>query len=118
MSLVDVLNINKEKVNQINLNDEIFNVEVKRELLHEIVKMQLLSRRLGTASAKRRSDISGSTRKIMRQKGTGNARRGNIKSPLLRGGGVVFGPIPKSYAYGMPKKKEKTRVENGIERQV
>ncbi|MBW1615212.1 MAG: 50S ribosomal protein L4 [Deltaproteobacteria bacterium] len=114
MSLVDVLNINKEKVDQINLNDEIFNVEVKRELLHEIVKMQLLSRRLGTASAKRRSDISGSTRKIMRQKGTGNARRGNIKSPLLRGGGVVFGPIPKSYAYGMPKKKKRLGLKMAL----
>ena len=114
MPLVDVLNIDKEKVDQINLNDQIFNVNVKQELLHEVVKMQLLSRRLGTASAKQRSQISGSTRKLIRQKGTGNARRGNIKSPLLRGGGVVFGPIPKSYAYSMPKKKRRLALKMAL----
>ncbi|MBW1650200.1 MAG: 50S ribosomal protein L4 [Deltaproteobacteria bacterium] len=114
MPLVDILNINKEKADQINLNDEIFNVEVKQEMLHEVVKMQLLSRRLGTASAKSRSEISGSTRKLIRQKGTGNARKGSIKSPLLRGGGVVFGPIPKSYAYSMPKKKKRLALKMAL----
>ena len=114
MPLVDVLNINKEKVDQINLNDEICNVEVKQGLLHEVVKMQLLSRRLGTASAKKRSEVSGSTRKLIRQKGTGSARRGDIKPPLLRGGGVVFGPSPKSYAYSMPKKKKRLALKMAV----
>lgn len=86
------------------LSDDVFNVEVKSAVLHDVVKMQLAKRRSGTACVKNRSDVKGSTRKLFRQKGTGRARRGDIKSPLLRGGGVVFGPHPRSYAYDLPKK--------------
>jgi large subunit ribosomal protein L4 len=104
MAVVDVMNQNGEKVSQLDLSDQIFGVPVKASVLHEVVKMQLACRRAGTASVKHRSDVTGSTRKLFRQKGTGRARRGDIKSPLLRGGGSVFGPDPRSYAYKVPKK--------------
>jgi len=104
MAVVDVQNINGEKVSQIDLSDNIFNVPVKSVVLHEVTTMQLACRRSGTASVKHRSDVKGSGRKLFRQKGTGRARRGNIKAPLLRGGGVVFGPDSRSYYYNVPKK--------------
>ncbi|MCP4344924.1 MAG: 50S ribosomal protein L4 [Desulfobacterales bacterium] len=104
MAIVDVINSKGENISQVDLNDSVFNVPVKSSVLHEVVKMQLASRRSGTASVKHRSDVKGSTRKLFRQKGTGRARRGDIKSPLLRGGGVVFGPDGRSYAYKVPKK--------------
>ena len=104
MAVVDVQNINGEKVSQMDLADSIFNVPLKGSVLHEVVTMQLARRRSGSASVKHRGDIKGSGRKLFRQKGTGKARRGNIKSPLLRGGGVIFGPDPKSYSYNVPKK--------------
>ena len=104
MPVVDVLNSKAEKVSQTDLEDTIFNVPVKPNVLHEVVTMQLSSRRSGSASVKHRSDVKGSGRKLFRQKGTGRARRGDIKAPLLRGGGSVFGPDPRSYAYKVPKK--------------
>jgi large subunit ribosomal protein L4 len=82
--------------------------------MHEVVKMQLADRRAGSASVKNRSDIRGSGRKLFRQKGTGRARRGNIKSPLLRGGGVAFGPSPKSYAYKVPKKVKRAALKMAL----
>ncbi|MBC8394044.1 MAG: 50S ribosomal protein L4 [Deltaproteobacteria bacterium] len=114
MAVVDVLNIQGEKVSQVDLADAIFRVPVKSSVLHEVVKMQLLSKRSGSASVKRRSEIRGSGRKLFRQKGTGRARRGNIKSPLLRGGGVAFGPSPKSYAYKVPKKVRKIALKMAL----
>ncbi len=104
MAVVDVLNSVGEKVTQVDLADTVFNVPVKSSVLHEVVKMQLACRRAGSAAVKHRSDVSGSRRKLFRQKGTGRARRGDIKSPLLRGGGVVFGPDPRSYVYRVPKR--------------
>jgi len=111
MAVVDVINTKGEKVSQMDLKDEIFEIEVKPGVLHEVVTMQLAARRSGSAAVKRRSDVNGSNRKLFRQKGTGRARRGNIKSPLLRGGGVVFGPSPKSYAYKVPKKIKRTALK-------
>ncbi len=104
MAVVDVVNCKAEKVSQVELPEEIFNVPVKSCVLHDVVTMQLANRRAGTASVKCRSDVTGSTRKLFKQKGTGRARRGDIKSPVLRGGGAVFGPHPRSYAYRVPKK--------------
>lgn len=104
MAVVDVINSTGNKVSQIDLPDVIFDIKVKKSVLHEVVRQQLAKRRAGTAAVKRRSDIRGSQRKLFRQKGTGRARRGNIKSPLLRGGGVAFGPEPRSYGYKVPKK--------------
>lgn len=114
MPVVDVMNQKGEKVSQIDLADDLFDVSVKPEILHEVVTMQLASRRSGTASTKHRSEIVGSGRKLFRQKGTGRARRGNVKSPLLRGGGVAFGPKPRSYAYKVPKRVRKLALKMAL----
>jgi large subunit ribosomal protein L4 len=118
MAVVDVQNTMGETVSTVDLPDVIFNVPVKPSILHEVVRMQLGRRRSGTASVKRRSDVSGSTRKLFRQKGTGRARRGDIKSPLLRGGGVVFGPDPRSYAYKVPKKVRRLALKMALSRKL
>jgi large subunit ribosomal protein L4 len=114
MALVDVINSEAEKVSQVELADAIFDVPVKQNILHEVVVMQLASKRMGSAAVKHRSDVSGSGRKLFRQKGTGRARRGDIKSPLLRGGGSVFGPDPRSYAYKVPKKVRRLALKMAL----
>jgi len=114
MAVVDVQNQKGENVSQVDLADSIFNIEVKQDLLHEVVKMQLANRRSGSASVKRRSEVSGSQAKLFRQKGTGRARRGNIKSPLLRGGGVAFGPGENNYTLKVSKKKRKTALKMAL----
>ena len=114
MPVVDVINSQGKKVSTVELSDALFNVPIKKSVLHEVVTMQLAARRAGTATVKRRSDIRGSGRKLFRQKGTGRARRGNIKSPLLRGGGVTFGPSPRSYAAKVPKKVKKLALKMAL----
>lgn len=114
MAVVDVINKKAEKVSQAELKDEIYSVSVKMSVLHEVVTMQLAKRRAGSAAVKHRSDIKGSGKKLFRQKGTGRARRGDIKSPLLRGGGSVFGPDPRSYAYTVPKKVRKLALKMAL----
>lgn len=114
MATVDVKNINSETVSQINLSDMIFSVTPKTSVLHEVVRMQLACKRAGTASVKHRSDVKGSGKKLFRQKGTGRARRGDIKDPLLRGGGSIFGPDPRSYSYTMPKKKKRLALRMAL----
>jgi large subunit ribosomal protein L4 len=114
MPVVDVKNIKGKKVTTIDLVENIFNVSVKSSVLHEVVTMQLANRRAGSASVKHRSDVKGSTRKLFRQKGTGRARRGDIKSPLLRGGGVVFGPDGRIYAFKVPKKVRKLGLKMAL----
>lgn len=114
MATVDVINIKGDKVSQAELPDEIFNVPVNGPVLHQVVKAQLAARRSGTACVKNRSDVTGSSRKLYRQKGTGRARKGNIKSPVLRGGGVVFGPHPRSYEQKVPKKVRKLALKMAL----
>lgn len=114
MAVVDVLNSKAEKVSETDLIDSVFNIDVKSSVLHEVVKMQLASKRAGSASVKHRSDVKGSGAKLFRQKGTGRARRGDIKAPLLRGGGSVFGPDPKSYAYRVPKKVRRLALKMAL----
>ena len=114
MALIDIVDIQGQKVSEIELADDIFNVSVRGDILHAIVVMQLASRRAGTAKVKRRGEVQGSTRKLFRQKGTGRARRGDIRSPLLRGGGVTFGPAPRSYAYHLPKKVRKLALKMAL----
>jgi large subunit ribosomal protein L4 len=114
MAVVNVINSKAQKVSQIDLVDAIFNIPVNGSVLHEVVTMQLASRRSGSASVKHRSDVKGSGRKLFRQKGTGRARRGDIKSPLLRGGGSAFGPDPRSYAYKVPKKVRKLALKMAL----
>lgn len=114
MAVVNVINSKAQKVSQIDLVDTIFNIPVKGSVLHEVVTMQLARRRSGSAAVKHRSDVKGSGRKLFRQKGTGRARRGNIKSPLLRGGGSTFGPDPRSYAYKVPKKVRRLALKMAL----
>lgn len=103
MSTVNVVNWKKEKVSSIDLAPGVFDVEVKNEVLHEVVKWQLASRRQGTAMTKTRALVSGGGIKPFKQKGTGNARQGSTRSPLMPGGAKLFGPIPRSYEYALPK---------------
>jgi large subunit ribosomal protein L4 len=114
MAAVDVMNSAGEKVSETQLPDEIFSVPVKTSVLHDVVRSQLASRRAGTAASKTRGMIKGSTRKLFRQKGTGNARAGSIKSPLRKGGGIVFGPSPRSFAYKVPKKVRKLALKMAL----
>ncbi len=114
MAVVDILDSNAEKISQADLTDDIYDLPAKASILHEVVTMQLACRRAGSASVKHRSDIQGSGRKLFRQKGTGRARRGDVKAPLLRGGGSVFGPDPRSYAYKVPKKVRKLALKMAL----
>lgn len=114
MAVVDVLNRKGEKVSQVDLDESLFNVPVKKSVLHEVVTMQQANRRSGCAKVKHRSEVSGCSRKLYRQKGTGRARRGNIKSPLLRGGGVIFGPDGRTYAYKVPKKVRRLALKMAL----
>lgn len=114
MAVVDVINIAGDVVAQTELNDSIFNVPVKKSILHQVVTAQLAARRSGTACVKRRSDVTGSRRKLYRQKGTGRARKGDIKSPLLRGGGVIFGPEPRDYSKKVSKKVRKLALKMAL----
>jgi len=114
MPVQDVQNIEGKQISQVELADDVFSVPVKSGVLHEVVTMQLANRRAGTAAVKHRSDITGSRRKLYRQKGTGRARRGDIKSPLLRGGGVVFGPDGRNYKYQVPKKVKKLALKMAL----
>jgi large subunit ribosomal protein L4 len=114
MPVIDVQNITGKQISQVELADDVFNIPVKSSVLHEVVTMQLANRRSGTAAVKHRSDVRGSGKKLFRQKGTGRARRGNIKSPLLRGGGVVFGPDQRDYSYKPPKKVRKLALKMAL----
>jgi large subunit ribosomal protein L4 len=114
MPNVDVFNVNAEKVGTLTLSDRVFAAEVKSHTYYEVIKWQLAEKRSGSASTKTRSEVSGSTRKMFRQKGTGRARRGDNKSPLLKRGGVVFGPKPKDWSYTIPKKLKKTALRSAL----
>jgi large subunit ribosomal protein L4 len=104
MPVVDVVNLSGEKVGQVELADAVFGAEVNQNLLHEASRWYLNSLRRGTHKTKEKSEVSGAGRKLWRQKGTGRARIGSIRSPLWRHGGTVHGPRPRSYAYALPKK--------------
>ena len=114
MAVVDLYDIKKQKVGEVELDDSIFNTEIKEQLFYEVVKMQMANRRRGTASTKTRSFVRGGGRKPWRQKGTGRARVGTIRSPLWKGGGVVFGPHPRSFAYKIPKKVKKAALKSAL----
>jgi large subunit ribosomal protein L4 len=114
MPVIDVQNVEGKQISQVELADDVFNVPVKSSVLHQVVTMQLSNRRAGTASVKHRSDVKGSRRKLYRQKGTGRARRGDIKSPLLRGGGVVFGPDGRNYTQKVTKKVRKLALKMAL----
>lgn len=114
MALCDLYNVKGEKIGEIEIKDEVFNVEVKPYLIHDVVRMQLACRRRGTASTKTRSEVKGSGRKLYRQKGTGRSRQGSITSPLHVGGGKVFGPHPRDYSYKVPKKVRRYALKSAL----
>ncbi len=118
MAAVEVLNSTGAKVSEVELPDEIFSIPVKTSVLHEVVRSQLVSKREGTAASKTRGMISGSTKKLFRQKGTGNARAGSVKSPLRKGGGVIFGPSPRSYEIKVPKKVRRLALKMALSAKV
>jgi large subunit ribosomal protein L4 len=101
--ICDVFNMKREKVGSLDLADEVFGSEVKEQLFYEVVKAQLASRRQGTASAKERSAVSGSSKKVYKQKGTGRARHGSIRAPVYVGGGQAHPPRPRDWSYRPPR---------------
>lgn len=110
MSTVDVKNIKNEKVGEVELNDQVFNREVKNYVLHDVVRQQRAARRAGTASTKTRKEVRGSGAKPWRQKGTGRARAGTRKSPIWRGGGTTFGPKPRDFSFKLNRKVRQQAV--------
>ena len=101
---VAVKNLDAEQVGDIDLADEIFGATVRRDILARVVHWQLMKRRAGTHKAKGISDIQGTTKKPWRQKGTGRARQGSLRSPQFRGGAVIFGPVPRDHGFSLQKK--------------
>lgn len=114
MSKIDVLNIKGEAVSEAELKDEIFAVEVSDHAVYEAVKNHLANKRQGTQSAKTRAEVRGGGRKPWRQKGTGRARAGSIRSPLWTGGGVIFAPKPRDYSYKIPKKTKRLALKSAL----
>jgi len=104
MAKIEILDIHRQKVSEMEGDDQIWNAPEKPHLIHEVVRMQLACRRRGTAETKERSFVSGGGRKPWKQKGTGRARAGSTRSPLWRKGGTVFGPHPRDYSFHPPRK--------------
>ncbi|MDD4169161.1 MAG: 50S ribosomal protein L4 [Desulfotomaculaceae bacterium] len=118
MPTVALYNINGEHVGELSLRDDIFGVEVHKTVLHDAVLMQLAARRQGTHDTKTRAEVRGGGRKPWRQKGTGRARHGTIRSPIWRGGGIVFGPHPRDYRYNLPKKVRRLALKSALSAKV
>jgi len=114
MAKLDVYDIKKTKVGEIDLADTVFNDDVREYLIHEAVKIQLANRRAGTVAVKNRSAVAGSGKKPFKQKGTGQARQGCRRAPQYPGGGVAFGPQPKSYDLSMNKKARKSALRSAL----
>ena len=115
---VDVVNAQNEKVGSLDLRDEVFGGRVKVDLIHESVVRANAAERRGTHATKTRAQVSGSGKKPWRQKGTGRARVGEIRNPLWRKGGTVFGPQPRSYEYQLPRKVEKGALRAALSQKL
>ena len=114
MPKVAVYNIAGEQTGELELNDDVFNVEVLDAVLHQAVVMQQANQRQGNASTKTRGFVRGGGRKPWKQKGTGRARAGSTRSPIWVGGGITFGPHPRSYAFAMPKKARRLAIKGAL----
>jgi large subunit ribosomal protein L4 len=114
MATLDVYNLKREKVGTVDLADEVFATEVKDHLFYEVVKAQLASKRQGTAAAKNRSAVSGSTKKLYKQKGTGRARHGSIRAPVFVGGGQAHPPRPRDWSYRPPQKVRSAALKSAL----
>ena len=118
MAKVSVLNMEGSEVGTIELSDAVFGVEVNEHLVHQAVLSQLANNRQGTQKAKTRSEVSGGGRKPWRQKGTGRARQGSTRAPQWRGGGVVFGPTPRSYKFKLNRKVRRLALKSALSSKV
>lgn len=118
MPKVAVYNTQGEQVGEIDLKDEIFGAPVNEAVLHEVMVMYQANRRRGTHDTKTRAEVAGGGRKPWRQKGTGRARHGSIRSPIWRGGGIVFGPHPRDYSYQVPKKVRRLALKSALSSRV
>jgi len=114
MATIDLYDANKNKIGELEINDDVFNVDVKEHLIHEAIRVQLTNRRAGTVGVKNRSEVAGSGKKPFRQKGTGQARQGCRRAPQYPGGGVAFGPQSKEYNLSMNKKAHKYAVKSAL----
>ncbi len=118
MPKLQVVDTRGKEVGEIELSEEVFGIQPNEAVLHEAVKMQRASMRLGTHAVKNRSAVRGGGRKPRRQKGTGMARQGSIRAPQWVGGGVVFGPTPRSYAFKLPKKVRRLAIKSALSSKV
>jgi large subunit ribosomal protein L4 len=118
MPTVDVYNIDRTVIGQLELSDSIFAVPVKPHVMHEVVLYQLAKRRAGTVQTKGRSDVAGGGKKPWRQKGTGRARAGTSRSPIWRGGGTIHGPHPRSYDMRVPKKVRRLALKMALSQKL
>ncbi|SHM85849.1 large subunit ribosomal protein L4 [Caldanaerovirga acetigignens] len=118
MPKVALYNMQGQQIGEVELSDSVFGVEVKPEVMHQVVVNYLANQRVGTASTKTRGEVRGGGRKPWRQKGTGRARHGSIRSPLWRKGGIVFGPKPRSYKYTLPKKLKRLALKSALSAKV
>jgi large subunit ribosomal protein L4 len=114
MASFDVKNLEGQKIGEIELDDAVFGAEVKEHLLWEVVKYQQAKQRAGTHSTLRRGEVRGGGKKPYRQKGTGNARQGSTRAPHFVGGGSVFGPKPRNYAYPVPRKVRRAALASAL----
>lgn len=110
----EILNTNGEKLGEITLNERVFGVEPNLHVMHLALRRQLNNARQGSASCKTRAEVSGGGKKPWKQKGTGRARAGSLRSPLFAGGGVIFGPKPRSYAFNMPQKARQLALKSAL----
>lgn len=109
-----VVSLDAKKVGEIELNEDVFGLEIRNDILDRVVQWQLAKRRAGTHSARTISQVSGTTKKPYAQKGTGNARQGSLRSPQFRGGAIVFGPVPRDHGYDMPKKVRQLALKTAL----
>ncbi len=118
MLKLNVRNLNNEEVSKVEVPKDIFDYPLREHLVYEAVKNFRANQRSGNASTKTRGKISGSGKKLWKQKGTGRARVGNVKSPLWRSGGITFGPKPRDYSYNMPKKAKRNALKSVLSDKV
>ena len=118
MPKVALFNIKGEQVGEVELTESVYGAEVRPDVMHQVVRNYLANQRLGSASTLTRAEVAGGGRKPWRQKGTGRARHGSIRSPIWRKGGIVFGPKPRSFKYSVPKKLRKLALKSALSAKV
>jgi len=115
---IDVITLDNAQAGSIDLDEAVFGVEVRTDILHRVVRWQLAKRQSGNHKTKIVSEVSGTTKKPFKQKGTGNARQGSLRSAQFRGGGVIFGPVVRSHAHDLPKKVRAMGLRNALSAKV